>query len=124
MENWSLTKDEWRAHQVANSDRFYSKSLQYNQLYNLIHNKNTSAADCTRPFVDQTIELVASPDSEREIDCFVSEFAAAIVELGARTPYGSTDVQSKLVDFVRELQKAVVTDPNSTTGELISYCEE
>jgi len=118
------TKDEWRARQATNSDKFYSTNPEYNQLYDLIHNENTSAADCTKPFVDRTIELAASPDSEREIGRFVSIFAAAIVELGARTAYGNSDIQSKLVDFVHELQKAVVTDPNSITGEPLSYCEE
>jgi hypothetical protein len=86
------TKDEWRAQQAANSDKFYLANLEYNQLYNLIHNENTSAADCAKPFVHRTIKLAASPDSEREISRFVSIFAAAIVELGARTSYGNSDI--------------------------------
>jgi hypothetical protein len=118
-------KAEWRAQKAAMTDKDYLKFREYNQLLNLIHDENTSAADCTKPFIDQVIKVAASPHSERQedIDNFVSDFASAIVDVGGSIPYGNSNIHARLVDFVLELQKVAVTDPNSTTGEPIKYGE-
>lgn len=117
-------KDQWRIREAATKDNFVANSAIYNQLHDLIHQEDTSVAECVQPFVDRTIEIVASPDFKEQLDEFVNPFAWSIVELGAHTPYTNTKIHSKLVDFVHELQKAVVIDPNSTTGEPLSYLEE
>ncbi|PVH96845.1 hypothetical protein DM02DRAFT_631658 [Periconia macrospinosa] len=113
-------KDKWRVRNAVVKANFIAHSPNYKQLYNLLHQKDTSAVDCAQPFIDRTIKIAASPEVREELNEFVGPFAWAIVEMVAHTSYKNTDIQSKLVDFIHELQKAVVTDP---TGEPLSYNE-
>jgi hypothetical protein len=79
-----MTRDEMRVNQEAAYDNFIATNPEYKQLRDLIHEENTSAADCAKFYVDQTIEFAADPDREPKIDHFVEAFAGCIVELGAR----------------------------------------
>lgn len=47
-----------------------------------------------------------------------------IVELAARTSYQENAIRFKLVQFVLELQKVTVVDPESSMGEPLNFYEE
>lgn len=113
-----------RSSQEAAYNNFIATNPEYKQLHELIYQENTSAVNCARLYVDQTIALAAEPDREPKIDHFVEVFAGAIVELGARISYRDAAARSKLVGLVHELQKAVVTDPKSLTGKPLFYDDE
>jgi hypothetical protein len=124
MSSRRMTRDEMRASQEAAYDNFVATNPEYKQLHDLIRQEHTSAADCAKFYVHQTIALAADLDREPKIDHFVEVFAGCIVELGARISYGDAAARSKLVGLVHELQKTAVKDPRSSTGEPLIYDEE
>lgn len=117
-------RDELRALQAASSDEFVATDPIYRSLYDRMHDDGTSTADCAKYYVDRTTALAAKTDSKRELYHFVEVFGASLVELAARTPYCNAAVGEKLVEFVGELQKAVVVDPESLTGDPLHFYEE
>jgi hypothetical protein len=64
-----------------------------------------------------------NPDTEHELWSFVSLLYACLVQLASRIHYREVDVRTKLIDFIHELKKVVVTDPRSPTGEQLSHPE-
>jgi hypothetical protein len=108
----ATTKEEWAA-----------TAPVYLELREQIHGASSSAADCVRIFVDRTILLAADAKTARELDTFVTMLDGSMCELAARTPYQDDLIRSKLVDFIHHLQKAVIKDPQSVTGQAVRYWE-
>jgi hypothetical protein len=116
------SKDEWRIRQEACSQEFITTDTTYLTLRERIYNQDLSTVDCAKLYEDETIALAAScnPDTQYELWSFVSLLCACIVQLASRIHYREDDVRTKLIDFINELKKVVVTDPRSPTGEQLS----
>lgn len=119
-----ITRNEERAMQAAANDLFVATDPIYGNLRGQICGQDRSATECAKLYVDQTIALAAHPEDQRELWNFVSVLGRGMVELASRIPYSEDAVRTKLVDFIHELQKAVVIDPASTTGEPLHFYEE
>ena len=113
--------DEWRIRQAAGSDAFVATNETYRDLHDRIQNENTSATVCAKYYVDYTTSLAAKTGNNEELKGFVAFFGGYPVELAARTHYRNTAFRTKLVEFVWELQKAVIRDPR--TGEPLQLYE-
>lgn len=120
------SRDELRARQAASSDEFVATNPIYRALHDRIHDDGISGAVCAGYYVDQTIKLATKTDSnnKRELSHFVEVFGGSIIELASRISYHDATIRRKLVEFVHELQKAVITDPESPTGEPLHFHEE
>jgi hypothetical protein len=117
-------KDEWRARQAISSDEFVTSNSIYRGLLEQIHQPSSSPAECAQFYVDHTVSLAANTDGRHDLDHFVEVFSGSILELGARTHYRDESIRFKLVEFVHELQKAVIQDPKSDSGEQLHYYDE
>lgn len=120
----NMTRDEMRAQQAALTDNFVATNSIYGSLRERIYDPNLSAVDCAKLYVDQTIALAADSRGPRELWQFVEIIGASMVELASRIHHGDDATRTKLVDFIYELQKAVIKDPNSLTGEPLHFYEE
>ena len=104
------------------SDEFVATDQMYRSFHDWMQDEQTPATVCAKYYVDPTISLVARTEDREELHDFVSYFGACPVELAARTHYRNAAVRTKLVQFVWELQKAVIKDP--LTGEPLHLHEE
>lgn len=119
-----FSRDELRARQAAASDEFAATDPIYRGLHNRIHDKNVSETACAKHYVDETIALTTATDNKRRLDHFVEVLGGSIVELAARTPYHDAVIRTRLIKFVQELQKTIVTDPGSSNGTPLHFYEE
>lgn len=112
-------KDESRIREEANHQNFITTDTTYLTLRERIYNQDLSTIDCAKLYGDKTIALAAScnPDTQCEFWSFVSYLCACLVELVSHIHYREDDVRTRLIDFINELKKVVVTDPRSPTGE-------
>jgi hypothetical protein len=114
--------DEWRALQAASSDIFVATDEMYMNFNDRIQDENIPATVCAKYYVDHTFSLTATTGDKEELKDLVAYFGGILVELAARTHYRNMAVRTKLVEFVWELQKAVIKDP--LTGEPLQLYEE
>lgn len=113
--------DDWRIRQEAFTELFNRTNTTYLTLRERMYNQDLSAVDCAKLYGDETIALTACPDTEDELWSFVSLLSRCVIELATQIHYSEDDVRTKLVDFINELRKVVVTDPRSPTGEQLIY---
>lgn len=113
--------DEWRIRQQASKEHFNTTNTTYLTLRERMYNQDLSAVDCAKLYGDETIALTACPDTENELWSFVSLLSGSLVELATQIHYSEDDVRARLIDFINELEKVVVTDPTSPTGEQLIY---
>lgn len=113
---------EMRARQAALRDEFVTTNAVYQTLSERIHQIELSAVDCAKLYGEETTALAADPSAESKLGEFVEVLSGSIVELASRIHYSEDDIRTKLVDFVAELQKVVVKDPESLTGEQLRCC--
>jgi hypothetical protein len=118
----NLGHDEWRDHQAASSNEFVATDEMYKGLHDRMQDENTPAIICAKYYVDYTISLAEKTEDKEELKNFVAFFGGDPVELAARTHYRDAAARTKLVEFVWELQKAVIKDP--LTGEPLHLYEE
>jgi hypothetical protein len=119
------SKDERRIEQEALYQEFITTNTTYLTFRERIYNQDLSTVDCAKLYEDETIALAAScnPETEDELWSFVSLLCGCIVQLASRIHYREDDVRTKLIDFINELEKVVVTDPRSPTGEQLRHPE-
>ena len=92
-------------------------NTSYLTLRERIYNQDLEIVECSKLYSEETIALAASEDTEDELWEFVTQLTANLVQLASRIHHREDDVRTKLVEFIIELKKVVVTDPRSPTGE-------